>query len=217
MNTTTPIAARITNRLTMLDADAANRAHNATVAAHEVGKGWTTPGHCAFFEAALRELNFAPRILVCGVYRGMDLRLIEYAGSIAGRDPCLTGVDLFSDGPCQDWTDDQRGKSWEENGFGPPPSMEEAAKAAPRARLIKSNSIEFLRSTKEMFDWIYLDTSHDRATVLAEIEAAKPRVNAGGILSGDDYMGPQTWGVAEAVQTLLPHHVVLFNRVWLAA
>lgn len=217
MNTTVPITARITNRLTMLNADAANRAHNAVAAAHENGKGWTTAGHFAFYEAALWELPFAPRILVCGVYRGMDLRLIEYAGSIAGRDPMLTGVDLFSDGPCEDWTEEQRKHTWEENGFGPPPSMDEAAKAAPRARLVKGNSIEFLRNTKERFDWIYLDTSHDRVTVLAEIEAAKPRLNDGGILSGDDYMGAENWGVAEAVQMLVPHHVVLFNRIWIRA
>ena len=131
----------------------------------------------------------------------------------------LTGVDLFEDAPCADWDDAHRErKTWEAAGYKAPPSMDIAQKNAPSARLVKSDAGEFMEATEETFDVVYLDTSHDEATLRREIPAALRIVNAGGILCGDDYSdccnGASGWGVDRAVQALLPHHLVLFNRIW---
>lgn len=182
--------------------------------------GWSTPLHGAFFEVLVQVVPNGGRILLCGVYHGMDLALIQGAAKAHGRDIELVGVDLFSSGPMADWTDEQRKVgTWEGNGFGPPPSIDAARRNAPGAVIVQGDAAEFMAQSvnKGRFGAVVLDTSHDEKTLRREIPAAKHALAPGGVISGDDYTGPSpAWGVDRAVSALLPHHVVFGNRIWLA-
>jgi len=180
--------------------------------------GWSRAEHAIFFRCALAALAPRARVLVCGIYHGLDLALLEWAAEETGCELDLYGVDLFSDGPCDDWTPEQRARgSWQANGFGDPPSMEAAQRNAPGANLTRMNSYVFMLNSPLLFDMVYLDTSHDEATVEREIQAARKILAPGGIICGDDYYEPNTqWGVHAAVQRLLPHHAVLANRIWIS-
>lgn len=177
--------------------------------------GWSHPGHFFFFRSLLRCYDIKS-MLVCGVYRGLDLALISHVlwHEFRGRDMNLVGVDLFEDKPCADWPEMAKGKTWEEAGMGLPPSMDEAKKNAPLAKIHKGNSIDFLKASQpEEYEFIYLDTAHDYDTVCAEIRAAREK-NPKCLLAGDDYSGPGHWGVKRACDELLPHHIPIFNRIW---
>jgi hypothetical protein len=209
----TPNAATLINQLSLVGVDLAPfREISSRI------KGWSREGHYVFFRH-LVELPISS-VLVCGVYRGMDLALIQSAAKEAGKSLDLVGVDLFADAPCADWPDSkQHATNWREAGFGPPPDIEVARVNAPGAHLFKSDSVKWLEECAVKFDVIYLDTSHDYETVCREITAARRILAPGGILCGDDYTdgvnGASGWGVDRAVQELAPHHVLLFNRIWM--
>lgn len=180
--------------------------------------GWSNVIHFQFFRSLFLSME-RPRILVCGVYHGLDLALIELAANSTGRPfGRLVGVDLFSSEPCADWPAEKRGMTWKQ-AFGCEPPSESAARAnAPSAEIVRSNSVEYLKKHAGEFDAIFLDTSHDYETVRAEISACLRRY-ARIVLCGDDYSGGPAdcdWGVAKAVEEMAPHHFALFNRIWLA-
>lgn len=216
--TNAPIPAQIVSAITNRDEASTMLAVREWETQAKRIPGWSRPAHALFFSAVCESLRPSFRALVCGVYHGLDLALILVTAKRAGVSVELTGVDLFSDQPCADWDEDQRARgTWEANGFGPPPSIESARLNAPTARLVKANSIEFMQSSPQLFDFIYLDTSHDYETVAREIPAAKRILAPGGVLAGDDYYNPGSgWGVDRAVCELCPHHVALWNRIWLA-
>lgn len=183
--------------------------------------GWSTPLHALFFKCVLKELfrtNSDPALYVCGVYHGLDLAIISDLARRhhAGREYWLSGVDLFSAEPCDDWPADKRGMTWEEAFNCPPPSMEAAKKNAPGAEIIKGRSTHHLPDLSIAADFIYLDTSHDEKTVTDELAAIG---ETAAILSGDDYTGPEgsfECGVKTALDKLLPRHNAVANRIWIA-
>ncbi len=182
--------------------------------------GWSHAGHFFFFRSLLAAYPEIKSMLICGVYRGLDLAMISHIlwQEHRGRNMNLVGVDLFSNEPCADWPEMAKGKSWEEPGMGKPPSMDEAAKNAPLAVLHKANSIDFLGDEQNgSFDFVYLDTAHDYETVKAEIQAGwkSGLISQTTILAGDDYSGPGHWGVQKVVDELCPNHFALFNRIWI--
>jgi len=181
--------------------------------------GWSYELHYLFFRSLLLSLN-RPRILVCGVYHGLDLALIELAANATGRPIArIVGVDLFSSEPCADWPEEKRGMTWREAFNCEPPSETAARANAPTAEIVRSNSVDYLRQHASEFDVIFLDTSHDYETVRNEIGACSGRDDlAPFILCGDDYSGGPAdcdWGVASAVEEMAPDHFALFNRIWL--
>lgn len=185
--------------------------------------GWSGSLQYLFFETAIRCLPDNPAILMCGVYHGRDLTMLALASKFLNKPVRLTGVDLFSNQPCADWTEAQKKMGcWELNDFGMPPNMETAKYNCPEATIVKSNSVDFLlgdedsTEPEEKFDLIYLDTSHDFQTVREEIEAAKPCLNPGGLLAGDDYIGEPHWGVKQAVDEAFSSRAVFGNMIWLA-
>jgi hypothetical protein len=216
MNTlppTTPALARVVNGITsanhQLDAGAYAEARGAI-------PGWSQPFHFTFFGHILAALCDRPRILVCGVYRGLDLALITHAAKLLGKEIALTGVDLFSAEPCADWPAEKRHLTWEQAFNCAPPSIEAARRNAPGADIIQASSIDYLRAHAQDYDFIYLDTSHDEQTVCEEIGAIRSKLRTQ-LVAGDDYHQPGTcWGVDRAVTRLFPSHVVFFNRIWLA-
>jgi hypothetical protein len=71
------------------------------------------------------------------------------------------------------------------------------------AATYKDNSLSF----------VMLDASHEYEDVKADILAWLPKVQSGGILSGDDYH--HTWpGVMQAVQELLPDVQIVDGVTW---
>lgn len=209
-----PLPAQLTNRLSTQPVSSETYERIARGI-----RGWSSFGHWITF----RHLVELPvkSILVCGVYHGLDLALIEAAAKEAGKKIELTGVDLFLNEPCADWDETHRARgTWEAAGYEAPPSMEIAAKNAPGATLVQSDAASFMAKTDQRFDVIYLDTSHDEATVRREIAAARRILNPGGLLMGDDYAdgvnGATGWGVDRAVQELLPDHVLVFDRIWIS-
>lgn len=209
----TAIASIIEKLRAIPRADIEHATAQARKAAHI--PGWSGNLHYLFFEHCLRFLPVNPDILVCGVYHGRDLNFLSLAADHLGLPVNLTGVDLFSDQPCADWTEAQRGKSWEANGFGPPPSLQIAKHNCPGAEIVQADSFEYLVSCGRKFNLIYLDTSHDELTVREEIAAALPCLKAGGLLGGDDYNGEPHWGVKKVVDETFNSLAIFSQRIWL--
>ena len=221
--------AAIVNRFTRILASDPLRGANLFAPLPGPILGWSNLTHWIFFNAILGQCPEIKSVLICGVYRGLDLSLMTDAAKQNNRTIRLVGVDLFSDQPCADWPEELRGKTWEEAQSFPPPSMEAAREACPTAEIIQSNSIDYLKQHASEFDFIYLDTSHDYQTVHDEITAILSQQNRpeqsrsaaaskGPLLAGDDYaaIAGHDWGVERACNELLPAHLALFHRLWIS-
>lgn len=196
-------------------------------------RGWSSPSHYAFFASILDAAPWADSWLILGVYEGRDIAFIrdhskrqhpERAGALLQ----ITGVDLFSDGPCNDWPEETRGKTWEEAGMGPAPTLGRAQ--SNLAALHLSQGVTLIRGNDEAvldelargpvvdkFDVIYIDTSHDYATVARQLRQIVPLCHERTIICGDDYQPRETWDVRRAVMEVHPQHVVFGGTIWLAA
>jgi len=84
--------------------------------------------------------------------------------------------------------------------------------AADRVRIDHGLSIEVMAGYPDgLFDWIYIDTDHGYAVTAAELELARCKVRAGGIIAGHDYTignwdGGVRYGVVEAVHGFCVEH-----------
>jgi hypothetical protein len=56
----------------------------------------------------------------------------------------------------------------------------------------------------ESIEWVHLDARHDRQSVTTDIDAWRPKIKAGGWLSGDDYDASKWPDVVAAVDAQLP-------------
>lgn len=181
--------------------------------------GWANGANLGFFEEMIDELPCGASVLVCGVYHGMDLKMMADRANFWKKRVNLYGVDLFANQPYPDWNEDQKkaGSTWEKALGFPPPSIEAARENCPQARFIVSRSSHYMQLTPRKFDVIYLDTAHDYENVKEEIKASKNCLKPDGLLSGDDYKATmQNYGVDRAVIELCPEHQVLFDRVWIS-
>lgn len=177
--------------------------------------GWSGPGHYAFFKMVL-EFARPQNILVLGVYHGRDLAYIEDAGrQMEGPPPSLVGVDLFSPGPCADWPEDARSKTWQEMGFGPNPDLAGARRNAPTAEIIVGDSVDYLKSCGRVFDFIYFDTSHDENTIQAELDACRACCHENTVLAGDDFNDIPSWRVKRTI-TKRFEEFRLYPPIWLS-
>ncbi|MGC3968146.1 MAG: class I SAM-dependent methyltransferase [Pirellulales bacterium] len=185
-----------------------------------VCRGWSGRVHWRTFRKILREHPQIRSICILGVYQGRDIAYLSAALQSEGRDYEITGVDLFDDVPGDDWPEAKRGLTWEQAGFGKPPNLKlaesnlETLGYSRGVRLIQSPAAEFLRSTTETFDLIYIDVAHDYRTTKDVIPLAADRLNSGGILAGDDYSNFGSWGVAAAVTEQCPRHKVHYGWIW---
>lgn len=94
----------------------------------------------------------------------------------------------------------------------------------PGVEFVQSDSISWLAEQPDnSLDWVYLDADHSRASVSAEIAAARRVVRPGGIIAGHDYTldprdkhgNPYPCGVVEAVQDAVAFglgRIVAFSR-----
>lgn len=191
----------------------------------EKTKGWSGLAHYQFFRSLLASAAPA-KMLVAGVYRGRDLSFILDAARRFHpvRPLALKGVDAFSDKPCADWPEEKRSMTWEQAGFGPPPSFSAAVAACSEFAthdhfnslvITEQNDEKFLAETTEKFDVIYLDTSHDYETVARQLrQVARVCSSANTIICGDDYSDAGTWGVKRAVSEAFTSHGVFAGAIW---
>ncbi len=181
--------------------------------------GWSGHLHLAFFKSIFAAFPIE-RVLIVGVYLGRDITLM-LAGS--NRPMQIVGVDKFSDTPCDDWPEEKRGMTWQQAGFGEAPSLEKAAaniNAQPphAVRLIQSNDADWLPMVEGQFDLIYLDTAHDKATVVRQLQQIRKLCHPGTIIAGDDYENIlPTWGVKDAVTECFTEHAFMPSAsIWYA-
>jgi len=213
-----PTLSRFIESVPALSAEQVRRAEAICAAV----PGFTDKRHYAFFKHLLAS-GPIKKLLIVGVYAGRDVAFALDAARELRHPFHVVGVDKFSDEYCDDWPEQSRALNWQQAGFGPAPSLE-AAKAnlerlgfAHDATLCKQRDEEFLGSCRERFDAIYLDTSHDYATVVRQIRQAVGLLTEDGILCGDDYSDQGTWGVKRAVSELVPGHLVFANWIWIGA
>lgn len=194
------------------------------MAIDRVCRGWSSEVHWGFFNQVFTKVPTIQKICILGVYFGRDTAYMATILRHLGRgDFHITGVDKFSDAPCADWAPEQRGKSWEEAGFGPAPQLEvtranlEALGLMDQVTLHAAAAEDFLDATNAVFDFIYVDTSHDYVTTRDTILRALPRLAPQGLIAGDDFSDEGTWGVARAVRELCPSVRVFGNWIWFGA
>jgi predicted O-methyltransferase YrrM len=77
-----------------------------------------------------------------------------------------------------------------------------------RVSLIKAESLvaaeQFVDAS---FDWVYIDAAHDYLSIRADLAAWWPKIRAGGILSGHDYLNGDHAGIDFGVQTAVDEFV----------
>src|SRR5579863_10221414 len=90
--------------------------------------GYSGPAHYVFFRDVILGCPWIENILVLGVYHGRDIAFIEDAAAhyCPQRAIRITGVDTFTNTPQLDWPKDTKAQTWQEAGFGTPPSIESA-------------------------------------------------------------------------------------------
>ena len=179
--------------------------------------GWSGPTHYAFFRDMLTLMPIQS-ILVLGVYHGRDLAFIEDAQKKFRPDTPvkLVGVDLFSSGPCADWPEKDRDKTWQQLGFGPNPDAEAAQKNAPGADIVAADSVRYMLGCGQRFDLIYFDTSHDYNTLHSELSMCRHCCNEETLLAGDDYADQPGWGVIPAVKEAFSDFQI-YPPIWLSS
>ncbi len=186
--------------------------------------GFTGDAHWLWQERTFTAVPSIRDVCMLGVYYGRDT---AYAATLLerlrGEDFHVTAVDLFSDAPCEDWPEEKRGMTWEEAGFGPAPTLETtqanlcALGLDTHVTLVKSPAEEFLRTTDQEFDFIFIDTSHDYETTKRTMQLALKRLRPLGLLAGDDFSDKDTWGVRKAVTELCPNVRTFMTWIWYAA
>ena len=168
-------------------------------------------------------LQAAPEsLLMLGVYRGRDIAFIldilhHYH---PGRKMRIVGVDKFTNDDCGDWGDHQKGKTWEEAGFGVAPDLDaaraniDAMPGAEMVELVQSRDEDYLARCTEIFSAAYLDTDHTATTVYRQLKQCRRLVAPNGLICGDDYSNAGTWGVVDAVCNSFGAHSVWNGYIW---
>lgn len=185
--------------------------------------GWTDAKHWNFQRELLTAVPGIRKVCMLGVYMGRDTAyMAAHMAHLRPDGHHIDAVDLFSDEPCADWAPEKRGLTWEQAGFGPAPVMEKVQGNLSllgldaNVTLHRQDATAFLKNSTELYDLIYIDTSHDYETTRDTILAALPRLTPTGIVAGDDYSDEGTWGVKRAVTELCPEHRVFMGWIWYA-
>ena len=183
--------------------------------------GWSRHFHYLFFKSVFDALPAAQTVLILGVYMGRDITLMFDAVG-KHRSLMVVGVDKFNALPCDDWPEEKRGMTWEQAFFCPPPDIDAAAanigaKPPHSVQLIKANDKEWLEGATGAFDLIFLDASHEYASINRQIRACHKLCHPFTVVSGDDYANVQPgWGVEDAVKQAFKTHQHIDNRIWFA-
>lgn len=186
--------------------------------------GYSLGAHYGFFKWSITAHPDLRDILILGVYHGRDIAFMLdiIARYCPDRAITITGVDKFSDTPCADWPADRRALSWQDAGFGAPPTRAAAianlrlcAPSAASVDLIECPHEEYVSGASHVFDLIYQDGSHDYPSVSAQHRAI-PRLcrSPSTLVCGDDYSDDGTWGVKRAVTESFKESLLFENWIW---
>jgi len=184
--------------------------------------GYSDNRHYAFFKHLLSCADIK-KLLILGVYHGRDIAYLVDLARALGRPLHVVGVDKFSNDFCDDWPKERQSLSWQQAGFGTPPSVEAATNHLARlgfsndVTLIKERDEKFLATCSDRFDAIYIDTSHDYNTVARQIRQTAGLLTDAGLICGDDYSDQGTWGVKRAVSELIPGHLIFADWIWIGS
>lgn len=81
-----------------------------------------------------------------------------------------------------------------------------------RSQLLKMSTVEAARQVPDRtLDFVFIDASHDTESVLADIRAWRPKLKAGGMLTGHDANWPT---VSDALDEELPGWKLEEANVW---
>lgn len=184
--------------------------------------GYSDAKHYAFFKSLFGRTGIRS-ILVLGVYHGRDIAFMQSV--LAGRTIALdgdavwiVGVDKFTDTACADWPQERAAMGWDEAGFGLAPDFAAARAntASDHVSLIRSDDEAFLATTAMRFDCVYLDTSHDYATVKRQLGHMQRICAPGALICGDDYSDAGRWGVKSAVADSFNRSYLFADWIWFA-
>ena len=185
--------------------------------------GWSRLNHYLFFRSMV-EATDIQCVLIVGVYHGRDICfLLDARNKFAEfHHLAIHGVDKFNDTECADWLPTAKGKTWEENQYGPPPTIKAAAEnICPHLRrkgevkLIQQPDEDYLATTENKFDLIYLDSSHDYETVARQlVQVRRLCAGASTIIAGDDFNDEGTFGVKKAVTEAFGAVATLGGLIW---
>lgn len=184
--------------------------------------GYSGQHHWQFFQKILSNPDIK-NICILGVYYGRDIAYIKAILQQLGRtDFMIVGVDKFEDSFCEDWPEEKRQLNWQEAGFGHAPNLQKTRTnllklgLSGNVFLVSDSDVNFLQTTTQIFDLIYIDTSHDYESVKNLINLSLKKVKSNGFLAGDDFSDQGTWGVAKAVRESFPKFELFSNWIWLA-
>lgn len=183
--------------------------------------GYSGNHHWEFFNVVLQNTHIR-NICVLGVYYGRDIAyMVSILESLNRNDYKIVGVDKFEDSAGEDWPDQLKNLTWQQAGFGAAPDIQ-----STRANLCKLGldtnvylytdlAQKFLSNTEELFDFIYIDVSHDYQTTVEIINLAIDRIKPSGLIGGDDFSDQNNWGVASAVRESFVEFEIFANWIWL--
>ena len=140
-----------------------------------------------------------------GVYTGASCAFLAKQLLARGAKFELSAVDL-----------------WDETSQGYPPMANVYNEFVDRlhreglfehVRILRTESVKAAAHFQDAsLDFVFIDADHSYEHVKADIEAWKPKMKVGGMLSGHDYGEP--CGVKQAVDELLGEHVSLMGTCW---
>ncbi len=154
----------------------------------------------ALYDEAVAAALPGDTLVEVGVWHGRSLVYLAKAARASGKGLRLYGVDHFlgdpDTGPAPLGLGARCVCNFLDAGF---------TIGGDTVKLIISDSV---RAAKRFSDaslgFVFLDASHDYASVRSDLRAWLPKVRPGGTLAGHDYLAP---GVARAVAELLPGYV----------
>lgn len=156
----------------------------------------------AFYRDIADRLQSGDVVAEVGVWLGRSIIFLAQECRRQGKKVSFLAVDTFRGEP-----EDQPGHyaAVDRNG-GSVRSLFEAniqrCGVADMIHIVECESTEAAtRVGNEALAFCFIDAAHDYASVLADIEAWRPKVRAGGIVAGHDIQSPE---VARAVSELLP-------------
>lgn len=180
--------------------------------------GYSSNPNWHYFDVVLANPDIKD-ICIFGVYHGRDCAYLSSILKKHNRQVTVTGVDKFRDVYGDDWPDELRDKSWEQAGYGKPPSIQQTRSNLTEygnIELVQDTAQHYLQTTEKMFDFIYIDVSHDYQTTMEVIKYSIPKLRTEGIIGGDDYEDSGNCKVKNAVKDSFKSHLVYHNWFWLA-
>lgn len=89
-----------------------------------------------------------------------------------------------------------------------------------KVKLLRMPSVVAAQSFPDgKFDLVFLDGAHDKQSVMDDIDAWRPKIRRGGLLTGHDFCTNDAWGVKDAVYARFMRSKVStpdpYGNIWL--